>query len=141
MDKVNSWLLLCFGGRKEKSNITARMTSPSSDYLSDESEEGSYPTVVIPAPTPPTAHDLTLEDLLIMQQMGITLSDSESSPQGIQIPVAPGLLLMGNGPLPIQAEGEEAGYIINHVEEEEEEDEQEEEDEVEGEEAEMEWEE
>ena len=112
------------------------MSSPSADYLSEESEEGTQQTVVIPAMTPPTAQQLTLEDLLLMQQMGLTLSDSES-PQGIQIPVEPGLLLMGNGPLPIQDEGED-GYIINHVEDEEADGEQEEEEEVEVEEADME---
>ena len=111
------------------------MSSPSADYLSEESEEGTQQTVVIPAMTPPTAQQLTLEDLLLMQQMGLTLPDSDS-PQGIQIPVEPGQLLMGNGPLPIQDEGED-GYIINHVEDEEEEGEQEEE-EVEAEEEEVE---
>ena len=111
------------------------MSSPSADYLSEESEEGTQNTVVIPAMTPPTAQQLTLEDLLLMQQMGLTLPDSDS-PQGIQIPVEPGHLLMGNGPLPIQDE-EGNGYIINHVEDEEEEGEQEEE-EVEAEEEEVE---
>ena len=113
------------------------MSSPSAEYLSEESEEGTQQTVVIPAMTPPTAQQLTLEDLLLMQQMGLTLPDSDSdSPQGIQIPVEPGQLLMGNGPLPIQDEGED-GYIVNHVEDEEEEGEQDEEEvEAEGEEEE-----
>ena len=98
------------------------MSSPSGDYLSEESAEESQQTVVIPAPTPPTAQQLTLEDLQLMQQMGLTLSDSES-PQGIRIPVEPGQMLMGNGPLPIQEEEEGEGYIINHDDEEEEEEE------------------
>ena len=99
------------------------MSSSHGDYLSEESEDGSQPVVVIPAPTPPTAQQLTLEDLQLMQQMGLTLSDSESQ-QGIRIPVEPGQLLMGNGPLPMQAEEEGEGYIMNHdVESEEEEEE------------------
>ena len=95
------------------------MSSPSEDYLSEESEVEPQQNEATAAAPPPTAQQLTLEDLQLMQQMGLTLSDSDS-PQGIRIPVEPGLLLMGNGPLPIQDE-EEDGYIINHVEEEEEE--------------------
>ena len=95
------------------------MSSPSGDYLSEESTEETQQNVVIPAITPPTVQQLTLEDLQMMQQMGLTLSDSDESPQGIRVPVEPGQLLMGNGPLPIQEEeGDE--YIINHVESEEE---------------------
>ena len=78
---------------------------------------------VTAAATPPTAQQLTLEDLQLMQQMGLYLSDSDS-PRGVQIPVEPGQLLMGNGPLPIQEEEEGDGYIIVNEDEEEEEDEE-----------------
>ena len=98
------------------------MSSPSGDYLSEESEGEPQPHVVMAAPTPPTAQQLTLEDLLLMQQMGLTLSDSDS-PRGIQIPIEPGQLLMGNGPLPPQ-EDEGDGYIIVNDDEEEEEEEE-----------------
>ena len=99
------------------------MSSPSGDYLSEESAEESQQTEVIPAMPPPTAQQLTLEDLQLMQQMGLTLPDSESE-QGIRVPVDPDQLLMGNGPLPIQEEEEEGeGYIINHDDAEEEEEE------------------
>ena len=96
------------------------MSNASEDYLSEES--GAEP-MTMEAPAPPTAQQL--EDLQLMQQMGIQLSDSES-PRQIQIPVEPGQLLMGNGPLPIQEQEEEEddmnGYIIeNEAEEEEEE--------------------
>ena len=98
------------------------MSNASEDYLSEES--GAEP-MTMEAPAPPTAQQLTLEDLQLMQQMGMHLSDSES-PRQIQIPVEPGQLLMGNGPLPIQEQEEEEddmdGYIIeNEAEEEEEE--------------------
>ena len=96
------------------------MLTPSEDYLTDESVEDSQPTVVIPAPTPPTAQQLTLEDLQMMQQMGLTIPDLDSdSSGGIRIPVEEGQMLMGNGPLPIQ-EGVGDELIINHVGEEEE---------------------
>ena len=77
------------------------------------------------AAPPPTADQLTLEDLQLMQQMGLTLPDIDS-PRGIRIPVEPGKLLMGNGPLPIQAEEEGEGYVIINEDEEEEEEEEEE---------------
>ena len=94
------------------------MFGPNGAYPSDESE-----VEVIPAPPPPTAQQLTLEDLQLMQQMGLTLPDSESQ-QGIRVPVEPDQLLMGNGPLPIQEEEEEGEeYVINHDDEEEEEEE------------------
>ena len=95
------------------------MSNPSEDYLTDESVEESQPTVVIPAPTPPTAQQLTLEDLQLMQQMGLTIPEMDSdSSGGIRIPIEEGQMLMGNGPLPIQ-EGVGDELLINHVEEEE----------------------
>ena len=100
------------------------MDSPSEEYLSEETEEDSQQQVVMHAPTPPTRQQLTIEDLILMQEMGLTLSDSES-PQGIRIPVEPGLLLMGNGPLPIQVEEDEDEHTtIGDSEEEEEEEEE-----------------
>ena len=97
------------------------MSSPSGDYLSEDSAEESQHVVVIPAPTPPTVQQLTLEDLQMMHQMGLTMPELDSdSSGGIRIPVEPGQMLMGNGPLPIQ-EGEGDELIINHVDDEEEE--------------------
>ena len=65
-------------------NKTDYMSSPSGDYLSEESAEESQQTVVISAIPPPTVHQLTLQDLEMMQQMGLLLPDSDESPQGIR---------------------------------------------------------
>ena len=99
------------------------MSNASGDYLSEESEEEP---MTMAAPEPPTAQQLTKEDLQLMQQMGLYLPDSDS-PRGVQIPVEPGQLLMGNGPLPIQEEDDDDdddmdGYVIEDEAEEEEED-------------------
>ena len=98
------------------------MTSPSEDYLTEATEEDSQQQVVTHAPTPPTRQQLAVEDLILMQEMGLTLSDSES-PRGIQIPVEPGLLLMGNGPLPLPEDDGDGSTVDTDNQEEEEEEE------------------
>ena len=88
------------------------MSGNSSDHSLEEGEGDPQQSETETTVTP-----LTMEEALAMQQMGLVSSDSDSQ-QGIQIPVEPGVLIMGNGPLPNREEEDERS-IPNEVTEEE----------------------
>ena len=78
------------------------MSGGQSDYLPEDSEsagpDAEAPSSAVETTAPSSTSD-TEEYVLALQQAGWAPSES-ISPPGIMIPVEPGQLLMGNGPIP-----------------------------------------